>query len=119
MVSIKNSTYHKPPLIKVNSPRTYTFSGRAAAGTFGGRDGDVPVREGPAFFDAPSRIVKSRAYVEKGRTFTGTNALSPHIHCASRSRRKGARQWRALLPHGMARLPRTRAAQLYVTLSSF
>ena len=119
MVSNKNSTYHKPPLIKVNSPRTYTFSGRAAAGTFGGRDGDVPVREGLAFFDAPSRIVKSRAYVEKGQTFTGTNALSPHIHCASRSRRKGARQWRALLPHGMARLPRMRAAQSYVTLSSF
>jgi hypothetical protein len=119
MVSIKNSTYHRGPHIKVNSPRTYTFSGRAAAGTFGGRDGDVPVREGSGFFDAPSRIVKSRSNVQKEQTFTGTNALSPHIHCASRSRRKGARQWRALLPHGMARLPRTRAAQLYVTLSSF
>ena len=51
MVSNKNSTYHKPPHIKVNSPRNYTFSGRAAAGAFGGRDGDVPVRECLFFFD--------------------------------------------------------------------
>ena len=78
MVSIKNSTYHRGPHIKVNSPRNYTFSGRAAAGAFGGRDDDVPVREGSGFFDAPSRIVKSRTNVEKEQTFTGTNALSPH-----------------------------------------
>ena len=119
MVSIKNSTYHKPPHCQRYRPHNWTFSGRAAAGAFGGRDGGVPVREGPFFFDAHSRIVKSRVNVEKERTFTGTNALSPHIHCASRSRRKGAQQWRALLRHGMARLPRTRAAQSYVTLSSF
>ena len=78
MVSVKNSTYHKPPHIKVNSPRNYTFSGRAAAGAFGGRDGGVPVRERLFFFNARSRIVKSRTNVEKEQTFTGTNALSPH-----------------------------------------
>ena len=48
------------------------------AGIFGSRDGGVPVREGLFFFDAHLRILKSRAYVEKEQTFTGTNALSPH-----------------------------------------
>jgi len=78
MVSIKNSTYHKPPQCLVYHPPNYTFSGRAAAGTFGGRDGGVPVREIAIEFDAHSRIVKSRAYVEPNRNFTVTNALSPH-----------------------------------------
>ena len=48
------------------------------AGIFGSRDGGVPVRESLFFFDAHSRIVKSRVNVEKEQTFTGTNALSPH-----------------------------------------
>ena len=55
-MSIKNFTHHRGPQCLVNHPPNYTFSGRAAAGAFGGRDGGVPVREGPSSFDAHSKL---------------------------------------------------------------